>query len=115
MVFLGLGGRAALFTVLFAFAITVSEDEAVPARVVPRPFAGLLVAVAGGALLWLLLPALPAARQIASDDPFIVQIWDNRALDLALQIVVVLTGVMGVLSLLGETRAPESPAVEARQ
>jgi len=106
---------AGLITVLFAFAISMAEDEAMPAPLVPRPFAWLLVAVAGGALLWLLLPALPAARQIASDDPFIVQIWDNRALDLALQIVVVLTGVMGVLSLLGETRAPESPAVEARQ
>ena len=106
---------AGLITVLFAVAISMAEDEAMPAPLVPRPFAWLLVAVAGGALLWLLLPALPAARQIASDDPFIVQIWDNRAIDLALQIVVVLTGVMGVLSLLGETRAPESPAVEARQ
>lgn len=106
---------AGLITVLFAFAISMAEDEAMPAPLVPRPFAWLLVVVAGGVLLWLLLPALPAARQIASDDPFIVQIWDNRALDLALQIVIVLTGVMGVLSLLGETRAPESPAVEARQ
>ena len=106
---------AGLITVLFAFAISMAEDEAMPAPLVPRPFAWLLVAVAGGVLLWLLLPALPAARQIASDAPFIVQIWDNRALDLALQIVIVLTGVMGVLSLLGETRAPESPAVEARQ
>ena len=106
---------AGLITVLLAFAISMAEDEAMPAALIPRPFAWLLVVVAGGALLWLLLPALPAARQIASDDPFIVQIWDNRALDLALQIVVVLTGVMGVLSLLGETRAPESPAVEARQ
>ena len=106
---------AGLITVLFAFAISMAEDEAMPAPLVPRPFAWLLVAVAGGALLWLLLPALPAARQAAADAPFIVQIWDNRALDLALQIVIVLTGVMGVLSLLGETRAPESPAVEARQ
>ena len=106
---------AGLITVLFAFAISMAEDEAMPAPLVPRPFAWLLVDVAGGVLLWLLLPALPAARQIASDAPFIVQIWDNRALDLALQIVVVLTGVMGALSLLGETRAPESPAVEARQ
>ena len=106
---------AGLITVLFAFAISMAEDEAMPAPLVPRPFAWLLVVVAGGVLLWLLLPALPAARQAAADAPFIVQIWDNRALDLALQIVIVLTGVSGVLSLLGETRAPESPAVEARQ
>ena len=43
------------------------------------------------------------------------RVWDNRQLDLVVQMVVVITGVMGVLSLLGETRAPESPAVEARQ
>ena len=105
---------AGLITVLFAFAISMAEDETMPAPLVPRSFAWLLVAAAGSALLWLLLPALPAVRQVATDAPFIVQIWDNRALDLAVQIVVVLTGVMGVLSLLGETRAPETPTVEAR-
>ena len=106
---------AGLITVLFAFAISMAEDETMPAPLVPRPFAWLLVVIAGGALLWLLLPALPAVRQVAADAPFIIQVWDNRALDLAVQIVILITGVMGVLSLLGETRAPESPAVEARQ
>ena len=106
---------AGLITVLFAFAISMAEDEAMPAPLVPRPFAWLLVAVAGGALLWLLLPALPAVRQVAADAPFIIQVWDSRALDLAVQFVILITGVMGVLSLLGETRAPETPVVEARQ
>ena len=106
---------AGLITVLFAFAISMAEDEAMPAPLVPRPFAWLLVVVAGGALLWLLLPALPAVRQVAADAPFVAQVWDNRQLDLVVQMVVVITGVMGVLSLLGETRAPESPAVEAHQ
>mgnify|MGYP001335324191 FL=1 len=106
---------AGLITVLLAFAISMAEDETMPAALIPRPFAWLLVIVAGGALLWLLLPALPAIRQVATDAPFVAQVWDNRLLDLAVQLVVVITGVMGVLSLLGETRAPETPAVEARQ
>ncbi len=106
---------AGLITVLLAFAISMAEDETMPAALIPRPFAWLLVIVAGGALLWLLLPALPPIRQVAADAPFVAQIWDNRLLDLAVQLVVVITGVMGVLSLMGETRAPETPAVEVRQ
>ena len=99
---------AGLITVLLAFAISMAEDEAMPAQLVPRPFAWLLVLFAGGALLWLLVPSLPAVRTVAvADAPFMVQIWDNRLLDLAVQIAVVISGVMGVLSLLGETRAPE--------
>lgn len=106
---------AGLITVLLAFAISMAEDEAMPAALIPRPFAWLLVVVAGGALLWLLLPALPAVRQVAADAPFVAQVWDNRQLDLVVQMVVVITGVMGVLSLLGETRVPETPTVEAHQ
>ena len=108
---------AGLITVLLAFAISMAEDETMPAPLVPRPFAWLLVLVAGGALLWLLLPALPAARQVTADAPFTVQVWQNRLLDLALQIVAVIAGVMGVLSLLGETRAADvtKPRMEGQQ
>ena len=97
---------------LLAFAISMAEDETMPASIVPRPFAWLLVAVAGGALLWLLLPSLPAARQLAADAPFIVQVWENRLFDLVLQMVALIAGVMGVLSLLGETRATGTTANE---
>ena len=103
---------AGLITVLLAFAISMAEDETMPASIVPRPFAWLLVAVAGGALLWLLLPSLPAARQLAADAPFIVQVWENRLFDLVLQMVALIAGVMGVLSLLGETRATGTTANE---
>ncbi|MBX7253455.1 MAG: DUF4040 domain-containing protein [Candidatus Promineofilum sp.] len=99
---------AGLITVLLAFAISMAEDETMPTALVPRPFAWLLVLVAGGALLWLLLPALPAARQVATDAPFIIQVWENRLLDLVLQIVALIAGVMGVLSLLGETRTADA-------
>jgi hypothetical protein len=106
---------AGLITVLLAFAISLAEDEAMPAPLVPRPFAWLLVIAAVGALLWLLLPALPPVRQMAADAPFVTQLWQNRLLDLVLQIVAILAGVMGVLSLLGETRAPAAPPVETQQ
>ncbi len=102
---------AGLITVLLAFAISMAEDETMPAPLVPRPFAWLLVIVAAGALLWLLIPSVSAVRAVAAAEaPFIIQVWDNRLLDLAVQMAVVIAGVIGVLSLLGETRAPRTAA-----
>jgi len=99
---------AGLITVLLAFAISMAEDETMPASLVPRAFAWLLILLAGAALLWLLVPNVTAVRSLVSAEaPFIIQVWDNRLLDLAVQMAVVIAGVIGVLSLLGETRAPQ--------
>lgn len=100
---------AGLITVLLAFAISMAEDETMPISLVPRPFAWLLVLAAGGLLAWLILPQLPGVRAAAAADaPFFVQVWENRLLDLIVQIAIVISGVMGVLSLLGETRQPRT-------
>jgi len=100
---------AGLITVLLAFAISMAEDETMPASLVPRPFAWLLILLAGAALLWLLVPNVTTVRSlVTAEAPFIIQVWDNRLLDLAVQMAVVIAGVIGVLSLLGETRAPQS-------
>lgn len=104
---------AGLITVLLAFAISMAEDETMPVPLVPRPFAWLLVLVAGGLLIWLVLPQLPGIGPVVtSEAPFFVQVWENRLLDLIVQIAIVISGVMGVLSLLGETRQAK-PAAEA--
>lgn len=95
---------AGLITVLLAFAISMAEDESMPAPLVPRPFAWLLILVACGLLLWLILPQLPVASNAAADAPFFVQVWDNRLLDLLVQIAIIISGVIGVLSLLGESQ-----------
>jgi len=105
---------AGLITVLLAFAISMAEDESMPASFVPRPVAWVLILAACGLLLWLILPELPAVRALAEDAPFFVQVWENRLLDLLVQITIIISGVIGVLSLLGETRAaaevhPEVP------
>lgn len=102
---------AGLLTVLLAFAISMAEDETMPRALLPRPVAWLLIGLAVGALLWLILPQAPLVRQVAAAEvPFIVEVWDNRLLDTIVQLAIVVSGVMGVLSLLGETRriAPES-------
>lgn len=104
---------AGLITVLLAFAVSMAEDESMPASIVPRPFAWLLITVACGLLLWLILPQLPGVEALAAAEaPFFIQVWENRLLDLMVQIAVIISGVMGVLSLLGETRKSARPETE---
>lgn len=106
---------AGLITVLLAFAISMAEDESMPAPIVPRPFAWLLITVACGLLLWLILLHLPGVEAVAAAEaPFITQMWENRLLDLILQIAIIISGVIGVLSLLGEVRVTAEPEVEVR-
>jgi len=106
---------AGLITVLLAFAISMAEDESMPTPIVPRPFAWLLIIVAGGLLLWLILPQLSGVEAVAAADaPFITQMWENRLLDLIVQIVIIISGVIGVLSLLGEVRHTVEPEAEVR-
>jgi uncharacterized MnhB-related membrane protein len=96
---------AGLITVLLAFAISMAEDESMPVPLLPRPFAWLLVLLACGLLLWLVLPQIPFVQASAqADAPFFIQVWENRLLDLMVQIAIVISGVIGVLSLIGETR-----------
>lgn len=106
---------AGLITVLLAFAISMAEDEAMPASLVPRPFAWVLMLVGTGLLLWLVLPQLPGIRVLAADVPFVVQLWENRLLDLVVQIVIIISGVIGVLSLMGESRKSPEPSAKVSQ
>lgn len=97
---------AGLITVILAFAISMAEDEATPRSLLPRPIAGALVVLACVLLLWLILPRLPIVVQSATlAAPFVVQLWNYRILDVVIQLAIVVAGVIGVLSLLGETRA----------
>ena len=106
---------AGLITVLLAFAISMAEDESMPASIIPRPLAWLLIFVACGLLLWLILPQLPGMETLAAAEaPFIIQVWENRLLDLMVQIAIIISGVMGVLSLLGESRQAAKPQTEAQ-
>jgi uncharacterized MnhB-related membrane protein len=103
---------AGLITVLLAFAISMAEDESMPTALVPRPYAWMLILVACGLLLWLILPNLTAVRAAAADMPFFVEVWENRLLDLLVQVAIVISGVMGVLSLLGESKKSSEPKLE---
>jgi NADH-quinone oxidoreductase subunit J len=108
---------AGLITVLLAFAISMAEDEKIPVPLIPRPLAWFLVVFSCGLLAFLILPQISLSEaMVATDPPFAVQVWEARLLDLFVQLIVVLAGVMGILSLLGESKQisdmPEQAAIE---
>ncbi len=98
---------AGLVTVLFVFAINIAGDDAIERKTVPP--AGLIAAFA--ALFMLLLgrfvwPAeLPQPASVAEPSLYIVM-WQVRGLDLMVQVVLIFSGVLGLLGLLAEAKAP---------
>jgi uncharacterized MnhB-related membrane protein len=104
---------AGLVTILFVFAISVAGDEKMDVRtVIPRPLAiGLvLVAVAllGGLALGQPALSITAANAGASGAAVLTfsnALWQQRGLDVLLQIVIIFCGVLGVLGLLADVKA----------
>jgi NADH:ubiquinone oxidoreductase subunit 6 (subunit J) len=97
---------AGLVTILFIFAIGVAGDEEVErSAIVPRALAGILVlgsvtllVVLGRSSGW--LEPLPMTKSVAST---YIQI---RSLDLLVQVVLIFAGVLGLVGILAEAKAP---------
>ncbi len=93
---------AGLVTVLFVFAISIAGEESLPRQsLLPRPLAWTIVIITFLLLAWQVLPSfnldlpfIPAARLSSS-------LWQDRSLDIMLQVVIIFAGVLGVLGLLG--------------
>jgi len=120
VLFFLLGGRevavielsvgAGLVTVLFVFAINVSgETDLEETSVVPKPLAWGVVILAVFLLGWFVLP------EISSSDPGYLAgggaslsdvLWQQRGLDMFVQVVLIFAGVLGMLGLLAEAKAP---------
>jgi NADH:ubiquinone oxidoreductase subunit 6 (subunit J) len=99
---------AGLVTVLFVFAISIAGDEAVSQKpLLPRSFvAGLLflfVLIFG----WYLLPNPVTAPQSSSLEASLVDtLWQARGMDVLVQVILIFSGVLGLLGLLAETKPP---------
>ncbi len=93
---------AGLVTVLLVYALSVVGDDAMdPTSVIPKPLA---FGVVGLAAVILGAMAFPALRITAAVGEFELSksLWENRVLDVWVQIVLIFSGVMGVLGLLSE-------------
>jgi uncharacterized MnhB-related membrane protein len=106
---------AGLVTVLFVFAINIAGEESLPVQpIVPRPLAWFLVMVAVGLLGWLNRDVLIAFVGVTPGEGFTHVMWNDRQLDVYLQIVLIFTGVLGVLGILAESHpsASQVPLIE---
>ena len=97
---------AGLVTVLLVYAVSVVGDDALdPASVIPKPLAFGMVGIAVLLLAWMVYPSIQTAETQGPIDLASV-LWQSRVLDVWIQIVLIFSGVMGVLGLLSE-RVPE--------
>ena len=104
---------AGLVTVLFVFAINVAGEEAMPLpSIVPRGLAWLLclapLAVIGALVVPSVTSLMGSATSSASPAAatFVNVLWQDRALDVVVQVVLIYAGVLGLLGLLAEKEAP---------
>ncbi len=96
---------AGLVTVLFVFAINIAGEESFGKQsLIPRPLAWALIVIAGGLMIYMILgPQL--GREIArARVGFAYVEWNERSLDVVLQVVLIFSGVLGVLGLLSDAK-----------
>ena len=104
---------AGLVTVLFVFALSLIGDETAEQRpVIPKPLAG--IASIGVLLLfgWLTLTGVqPESLSTASSFPsFSIMLWEERGLDVLVQVALIFAGVLAILGFLADTKSPITPA-----
>ncbi len=94
---------AGLVTVLFVFAINISgEDTTRLQSIIPKPVAVALIVAATSLAVFLILRAVGVIDLPASLGTPSQILWQERYLDLLLQVVLIFAGVLGVLGLLAE-------------
>jgi uncharacterized MnhB-related membrane protein len=97
---------AGLVTVLFVFAINIAgEDPPVKlTALVPVPLAVVVALCLVGLGAAMALPNLRAVADVVQTDRFAKVLWEDRSLDVLLQVVLLIGGVLAVLGLLVEGR-----------
>lgn len=102
---------AGLVTVLFIFAISVAGEELMDAKsLLPKPLAWLLVIVSFLLLAWFALPQSKIDMPMSESSLSII-LWEQRGLDVIVQVVLIFAGVLGLLGLLAETKPPLDEAM----
>jgi NADH:ubiquinone oxidoreductase subunit 6 (subunit J) len=106
---------AGLVTVLFVFAISIAGDDIIAAKpVLPKPFfigICLLFVILMG---WFLLPgSVNPFSAVGVEGTMNDVFWHQRGPDVLVQVVLIFSGVLGLLGLLAEAKAPlEGSAAE---
>lgn len=105
---------AGLVTVLFVFAISVAGEltEDLP-TIIPRPLAWSLALFIILLLVLFISPVAEPAQTVAEAD-FATVMWQQRAVDVWLQIALIFAGVLGMLGLLTEELVPVKKPAQAQ-
>lgn len=98
---------AGLVTVLFVFAIAIAgEDTVVLKPLISRMLAGSIVILLIGTLAWFILSPPVGEIPLGGESSAVDVLWQDRGLDVLVQIVLIYSGVLGILGLLAEAKAP---------
>jgi uncharacterized MnhB-related membrane protein len=96
---------AGLVTVLFVFAINIAGEDTPSLRaLIPAPLAWIVAVGTVAVVAWMALPTLNAPGRSLQTTPFATVLLDHRSLDVLLQVVLIVGGVLAVLGLLAEGR-----------
>jgi NADH:ubiquinone oxidoreductase subunit 6 (subunit J) len=99
---------AGLVTVLFVFAISIAGDDVVDSHpLLPWPlFIGLSILFVF-LLGWFLLPASVSPYIATGTEAGLTDVlWGQRGMDVLVQVVLIFSGVLGLLGLLAEVKPP---------
>jgi uncharacterized MnhB-related membrane protein len=94
---------AGLVTILFVFAINIAGEEVISAQsIVPKALARVLALLAVILIGWMDIDILGQQVPIYTPMYFKTVLWENRLLDVLLQMALIFCGVLSVLGLLAE-------------
>ena len=99
---------AGLVTVLFVFAISIAGDDVVDTRpIVPWPLFIGISALFALLMGWFVLPASVNLFAVVGTEAAMNDVlWQQRGLDVLVQVVLIFSGVLGLLGLLAEVKPP---------
>jgi uncharacterized MnhB-related membrane protein len=94
---------AGLVTILFVFAINIAGEEPLLLRpLLPRPLAWGLIFLACALFGWVTIPNLLNITPTESSGTFVQVLWQDRQMDILLQVMLIFAGVIGVIGLLSD-------------
>ena len=94
---------AGLITVLLVYAVSVVGDDALdPTSVISKPLAITLIVLIVALLGWMVYPLIQSAATVGGSADLLYALWQERVLDVYIQIALIFAGVLGVLGLLSE-------------
>lgn len=104
---------AGLVTILLVYAVSVVGDDAIdPPSVIFKPLAFGIVGFVVIVLGTMVYPAVPAPFERGSMS-LAVSLWQDRVLDIWIQIALIFSGVLGILGLLSETTPEEQRSISS--